>query len=86
MAISLFYVVLCRLIRLFTSRRRTEVDREVELTVLGHELRILRRQARGRVGYRARARMILATGESRALPVAMAILPRHARDAVAMAS
>jgi putative transposase len=67
MAIWLFYVVLCRLLRLFSSLRRTDVDRDIELMVLRHEVRVLNRQVHGRVRYRARDRAILAA-LSRFLP------------------
>jgi hypothetical protein len=67
MAIWLFYVVLRRLLRVLSSLRRTDVERDIELMVLRHEVRVLKRQVHGRVRYRARDRAIL-TALSRFLP------------------
>jgi transposase InsO family protein len=59
-ALSLCYLVLCRLLGLLRSSRRTEIDKDVELMVLRHEVRILERQVHGRVRYRPADRAILA--------------------------
>ncbi len=67
MALSLCYVALCRLLGLVRSSRRDEFDKDIELMVLHHEVRILERQANGRVRYRRVDRGILAA-LSRLLP------------------
>jgi putative transposase len=66
-ALSLCYVALCRLLALVRSSRRDEFDKDIELMVLRHEVRILERQVHGRVRYRWVDRAIL-TALSRLLP------------------
>ena len=67
MALSLCYLVLGRLLGLLRSSRRTEIDKDIELMVLRHEVRILERQVHGRVRYRPADRALLAA-LSRLLP------------------
>ena len=66
MAFSLCYLALCGILGLVRSSRRDEFDKDIELMVLRHEVRILERQAHGRVRYRRVDRAIFAL--SRLLP------------------
>jgi transposase len=67
MALCLCYLVACRVLEILGSRRRTEGDKDIELMVLRHEVRLLERQLHGRVRYRPADRAILAA-LSRVLP------------------
>ena len=67
MPLRLCYLVTCRIFGLLGSRRRTALDKDIELMVLRHELRLLKRQLHGRVRYRTTDRAILAA-LSRLLP------------------
>jgi hypothetical protein len=40
-AFSLLYVGLCRILALVVSSRRSEADKDVELVVLRHQVRVL---------------------------------------------
>jgi hypothetical protein len=51
-ALSLFYLTVCRLLGLIGCCRRDELDKDIELMVLCHEVGILKRQVHGRVRYR----------------------------------
>jgi len=64
---SLLYLAICRLLRLIVSCRRSESDNDIEIMVLRHQLRVLKRQVHGRVRYRPADRAILAA-LSRLLP------------------
>ena len=66
-AFSLMYLGLCRALSLVASSRRCETDKDVELVVLRHQVRVLERQLHGRVRYRRVDRAILAA-LSRLLP------------------
>lgn len=55
------------LLRLFATARRDEFAKDVEIMVLRHQVKVLERQVRGRVRYRACDRAILAA-LSRVLP------------------
>ena len=67
MAFSLVYLGLCRLLALVVPSRRNNVDKDVELVVLRHQLRILERQLHRRVKYQPADRALLAA-LSRLLP------------------
>ena len=67
MALCLCNLVTCRIFGLLGSRRRTALDKDIELMVLRHEVRVLKRQLHGRVRYRPADRAIL-TALSRLLP------------------
>src|ERR1035438_2739521 len=67
MALRLCYLVTCRIFGLLGSRRRTALDKDIELMVLRHEVRVLERQLHGRVRYRPADRAMLAA-LSRLLP------------------
>jgi transposase InsO family protein len=67
MALRLCYLVTCRIFGLLGSRRRTASDKDIELMVLRHEVRVLKRQLHGRVRYRPADRAMLAA-LSRVLP------------------
>jgi hypothetical protein len=67
MPISLCYVVMCRIFGLLGTRRRTALDKDIELMVLRHEVCVLKRQLHGRVRYRPADRAMLAA-LSRVLP------------------
>jgi hypothetical protein len=67
MALRLCYLVTCRIFGLLGSRRRTALDKDIELMVLRHEVRVLKRQLHGRVRYRPADRAMLAA-LSRVLP------------------
>jgi transposase InsO family protein len=67
MPLRLCYLVVCRIFGLLGSRRRTALDKDIELMVLRHEVRVLKRQLHGRVRYRTTDRAILAA-LSRLLP------------------
>lgn len=60
MALSLCYLALCRFLGLLCSSHRAEIDKDIELMVLRHEVRILERQVHGRVPYRPADRALLA--------------------------
>jgi hypothetical protein len=83
-AFTLCYLGLCRILGLLRSSRRTETDKDIEIMVLRHQVRILERQLNARVAYRPVDRE-----PRRPLPVAaaraLALLPRHARDAPLLA-
>jgi putative transposase len=64
---SLLYFGLCRILGLLVSSRRTESDKDIEIMVLRHQVRVLERQLHARVRYRPADRAILA-GLSRLLP------------------
>src|ERR1035441_10020524 len=67
MPLGLCYPVMCRIFGLLRYCRRTALDKDVELMVLRHEVRVLKRQLHGRVRYRTTDRAILAA-LSRLLP------------------
>jgi putative transposase len=67
MGLRLCYLVACRVLEILGSCRRTEGDKDIELMVLRHEVRLLKRQLHGRVRYRPADRAILAA-LSRLLP------------------
>ena len=67
MAISLLYVGLCRILDLVVSCRRGQSDKDIQIMVLRHQVRILQRQLHARVRYRPADRAILAV-LSRLLP------------------
>lgn len=67
MIFSLLYLGLCRLLSLVVSCRRSESDKDIEIMVLRHQLRVIERQLHGRVRYRRADRTILAA-LSRCLP------------------
>jgi hypothetical protein len=52
MALRLCYLVACRVLETLGSLRRTEGDKDIELMLLRHEVRLLKRQLHGRVRYR----------------------------------
>jgi transposase InsO family protein len=64
---SLFYLGLCQLFGLVRSARRPASEKDLEIMVLRHQVRILERQLHGRVRYRPAGRAILAA-LSRLLP------------------
>jgi hypothetical protein len=57
---SLLYFGLCRILGLVVSSRRTESDKDIEIMVLSHQVRVLERQLHARVRYRPADRAILA--------------------------
>jgi putative transposase len=59
-ALSLIYAGLCRVLGLVCSSRRSDSDKDVEIVVLRHQVRILERQLHKRVRYRPSDRAILA--------------------------
>ena len=63
----LLYLAMCRFLGLVVSCRRSESNKDIEIMVLRHEVRVLERQVHGRVRYRPADRAILA-GLSRLLP------------------
>ena len=67
MPISLCYLVMCRIFGVLGSLRRTALDKDIELMVLRHEVRVLKPQLHGRVRYRPADRAMLAA-LSRVLP------------------
>ena len=67
MAFSLLYLGMCRLFGLVVSCRRSEPDKDIEIMVLRHQVRILQRQLHARVRYRPVDRAIL-TALSHMLP------------------
>ena len=67
MPLRLCYLVMCRIFGLVRSCRRTALDKDIELMVLRHEVRVLKRQLHGRVRYRPADRAMLAA-LSRLLP------------------
>jgi len=67
MVLSLIYLGLCRVFDLVLSWRRSGSDKDVEIVVLRHQVRVLERQLHARVRYRPTDRAILAA-LSRLLP------------------
>lgn len=67
MVFSLFYLGMCRILGFIASSRRAESDKDVEVLVLRHQVRVLERQLHARVRYRPADRAILAA-LSRLLP------------------
>ena len=61
------YAGLCRVLAPVVSRWRSDVDKDVELVVLRHQVRVLERQLHRRVRYRPVDRPLLAA-LSRLLP------------------
>jgi hypothetical protein len=59
-AFTLCYLGLCRILGLLRSSRRTETDKDIEIMVLRHQVRVLERQLNARVAYRPVDRAILA--------------------------
>jgi hypothetical protein len=53
------YLRLCRVLALVVSCWRHDVDKDVELVVLRHQVRVLERQLHGRVRYRRAERALL---------------------------
>ena len=66
-AFSLVYHGLGRLLELIVGRRRSDDEKDLEILVLRHQVRILERQLPGRVRYRPADRALLAA-VSRLLP------------------
>src|ERR1017187_7485427 len=60
MAFTLCYLGRCRILGLLRSSPRTEKDKDIEIMVLRHQVRILERQLNARVAYRPADRAILA--------------------------
>lgn len=67
MVFSLLYLGLCRILGLVRSVGGTDADKDIELMVLRHQVRVLERQMHKRVQYRPADRAILAA-LSRLLP------------------
>jgi len=59
-AFSLLYNALCRILGLVVWSRRRESDKDIEIMVLRHQVRVLERQLHARVRYRPADRAILA--------------------------
>jgi hypothetical protein len=59
-AFTLCYLGLCRILGLLRSSPRTETDKDIEIMVLRHQVRILERQLNARVAHRPVDRAILA--------------------------
>jgi Domain of unknown function (DUF1918) len=66
-ASSLLYIGLCRILGLVVSFRRMDSDKDIEIMVLRHQVRVLERQLHARVRYRPVDRAMLAAF-SRLLP------------------
>ncbi len=60
MSFSLLYIGLCRILSLVVLSRRTQSDKDIEIMVLRHQVRVLERQLPARVRYRPVDRAILA--------------------------
>jgi putative transposase len=60
MALSLIYLGLCRVLGLVASWRRSGSDKDLEIVVLRHQVRVLERQLHARVRYQPADRAILA--------------------------
>jgi putative transposase len=58
-ALSLVYIAFCRLLGLVISRRRTDLDTELEIVGLRHQVGILERQLHVRVRFRPVDRAVL---------------------------
>ena len=54
------YIAFCRLLGFVISRRRADLDKELEIVVLRHQVRILERQLHVRVRFRPADRAVLA--------------------------
>src|ERR1017187_4445693 len=63
MGLRLCYLVACRVLEMLGSRRRTALDKDIELMVLCHEVRVLKRQLHGRVRYQPADRCSLRSAE-----------------------
>ena len=67
MLFSLLYLGCCRIFGLVVSCRRTESEKDIEIMVLRHQVRIIERQLHARLRYRPADRALLAA-LSRLLP------------------
>ena len=79
------HLAMCRIFGLLRYCRRTALDKDVELMVLRHEIRVLKRQLHGRVRHRTTDRVISRGAQSTSSKVALGLLPRHARDPAPLA-
>jgi hypothetical protein len=88
MLLSLVYFALCRLLHAFASSGRSDLEREIELLVLRHQIQVLSRGVR-RPPFRRRDRMLLAAA-SRILPrkswKAFVVTPRPYSDGTGSSS
>jgi hypothetical protein len=83
--VSLCYVVLGRLLQLILLCARSNDFKELEIVVLRHELAVLRRRT-GRPANDVDRPVLSGGGQPLAAAQPLAILRRHAGDAVALAS
>lgn len=67
MALSLYYLALCRLLSLVRPSRRSKPDKDIEVVLLRHEVHILERQVHGCMRFRRVDQAIL-VAVSRPLP------------------
>ena len=79
MLLALVYFVLRRLLRAVAPSDRSDLEREAELLVLRHQLKVLSRGVR-RPPFRRRDRMLLAGGEPDPLKRAVERLRRDPSD------
>jgi hypothetical protein len=85
-AVSLLYWSLRRVLELFVLRRRSEGEKEIEILLLRHQLRVLERQVgRPRLAQSDRALLTAFSGCAAASGLEDIVI-RDARDAVALAS
>jgi len=84
-AVSLFYWSLRRLLELLVFRRRSEREKEIEILLLRHQLRVLERQvARPRLTQADRV-LLAAFGPCAAMAGAEDVVIRDAGDVAALA-
>jgi hypothetical protein len=82
---SLVYLALCRVLALVVSCWRHDVDKDVELVVLRHQVRVLERQLHSRVRYRPADRAVFAALSRLLPPGTLARVPRYAGYAAPLA-
>ena len=85
MALRLCYLVVCRIFGLLGSRRRTALDKDIELMVLRHEVRVLQASAPWSRALPTHGPSDPRCAQPSAPTMALALLSRHARDAAALA-
>ena len=85
LGLSLLYIGLCRIFDLVLSGRQSESDKNVEIMVLRHQVRVLERQLHARVRYRPADRADSRCTQPIASSNSVAVLPGYPRHAAAMA-
>jgi hypothetical protein len=84
MLFALLYLVVRRVFGLAGGSRSDDLSKDVEILVLRHQLKVLRRQA-GRPRLRRLDRVVLAAGEPDAPPSGLVLVHAESADAPSVA-